>query len=294
MTTPVLLVLASSRQDDVEDQFLSIKNSWNEDNDNTNTVYRSDVPSDKDSNSNINYMPELSAQFQTLKDKYWKLPPRPEDQFIMTGDICTLFLYAFTSHSLNDAVVLGLLDDPTLTIPAAVSELDPMHDIVQLQPPVWVDLVAGNPNIPFGNPAVDHALAVSARESLLNHWGPLLGTEGGSCVALCLCWLLAGWIHRSFLFDNSTCCDSHTALFKTVETWGTAALLLASLAAGTNVLVGQVPVLQSLLVGGGVEGQQQYFATALLTQSDVFFIVDSLTVLIAWRWLAHRILNIYN
>ena len=240
----------------------------------------------------------------------------------MTGDIAILFLYAFTSHSINDAVVRGLLDDPAMTIPEAVKELDPLHDMVNLQHPVWVDL-ASNPNVPFGNPAVDHALEVSARESLLNHWGPLLSTEGSACVALCTCWLIAGYFHRAFCYDYSLYCSPARALTKTVETWVTAAVLMACFATGTDWLVGHVPALQSIFCVTCNRNEAVTFASAVaaaaspestavaasggdnvlllplvlwksLTQSDVLFIIDSLTVLIAWRWSAHRILNTFR
>lgn len=278
-----------------------------------------DVPSDNNDNNNNNNNNKFAKEF---KDRFLKLPPPPEDQFIMTGDIAILFLYAFTSHSINDSVVKGLLDDPRMTIPEAVKNVDPLQNIVNLQHPVWVDL-ASNPNVPFGNPSVDKALEVSARESLLNHWGPLLSTEGSACVALCTCWLIAGWFHRAFLFDNSTYCGADQALSKTVETWLTSALLLACLATGADWLVNHVPALQSLFcvtcksaangTAGGMgefkaamamtaEGGDQGFNMLLmpmvsflsLTQSDVLFIVDSLTVLIAWRWSAHRVLNIFR
>jgi len=294
--------LASRQRDDLEDQLWAIQNSWK---------YTSDVSSD-DTNSKSNAS-NLAKEF---KDRFLKLPPQPEDQFIMTGDIAILFLYAFTSHSVNDSVVKGLLDNPHMTIPEAVKELDPLHEIVNLQHPVWVDL-ASNPNVPFGNPAVDRALEVSARESLMNHWGPLLSTEGSACVALCTCWLIAGWFHRAFLFDNSTYCNSNQALTKTVETWMTSALLLACFATGADWLVGHVPALESLFCvtcksatasanGGGMDEFKAAMTTTTtaiqlpvvsilsLTQSDVMFIVDSLTVLIAWRWSAHRLLNTFR
>ena len=230
-----------------------------------------------------------------------------------------LFLYAFTSHSINDSVVKGLLENPKMTVPEAIKELDPMHEVVKnLQPPVWVDL-ASNPNVPFGNPSVDHALEVTAREAFLNHWGPLLSTEGSACVALCTCWLVAGWFHKAFLFDNSTYCSADHALFKTAQTWLTAALLLACLATGTDWLVGHVftpEQLQSLFcvtckktaeaasvefraamaTPGGMSssGLPSSVSVLSLTQSDVVFIVDSLTILLAWRWSAHRVLNIFR
>ncbi|VEU37615.1 unnamed protein product [Pseudo-nitzschia multistriata] len=267
--------LASSRQEDAEDRIVSLKKSWSD---------QSGVclPSEETE------APPALAMLGNLKKKYWKLPPAPEDQFIMTGDIFTLFLYAFTSHSINDAIVGGLLEDPSLTIPEAVRELDPLQTVVKLQTPVWVDL-ASNPNVPFGNPSVDHALEVTARESLMNHWGILLSTEGSACVALCTCWLVAGYLHRSFSFDNSTYCGGDKALTKTVETWATAALLLAWCAAGAEGLAGHFPALQALVCG-----QCHPPSQVVLTQSDLLFVVDSLTVLIAWRWSAHRILNTFR
>eukprot|EP00531_Pseudo-nitzschia_arenysensis_P015939 CAMPEP_0116117330 /NCGR_PEP_ID=MMETSP0329-20121206/1511_1 /TAXON_ID=697910 /ORGANISM="Pseudo-nitzschia arenysensis, Strain B593" /LENGTH=362 /DNA_ID=CAMNT_0003610879 /DNA_START=304 /DNA_END=1389 /DNA_ORIENTATION=+ len=293
----------NSRQregEDLEDQLWSIRNSWKaaEQTDVEGaTVFRSDVPSGNSNDNSSNGALDLAKE---LKDRFLKIPPPPEDQFIMTGDIAILFLYAFTSHSINDSVVTGLLDDPKMTIPDVIKELDPMHDVVNLQHPVWVDL-ASNPNVPFGNPSVDHALEVTAREAFLNHWGPLFGTEGSACVALCTCWLIAGWFHRAFLFDNSTYCSPVRVLTKTVETWLTAALLLAVLATGADWIVGNVPELQSLFCvtcktaasasadfkaamastgdGSLVIPTISFFS---LTQSDIVFIVDSLTILIAW------------
>lgn len=290
------------RGEDIEDQLWSIRNSWKaatETDPEGATILRSDVPSDETAT--------FTSRAKQLKERL--SPPAPEDQFIMTGDIAMLFLYAFTSHSINDSVVTGLLDDPKMTIPDVIKELDPMHDVVNLQHPVWVDL-ASNPNVPFGNPSVDHALEVSAREAFLNHWGPLLSTEGSACVALCTCWLIAGWFHRAFLFDNTTYCSPDQALFKTVETWITAALLMTCLATGTDWLVGHVPALQSLfcVTCKSVAETSLEFNAAMagdttilppvqwfsLTQSDVIFIVDSLTILIAWRWSAHRIVNMFR
>eukprot|EP00533_Pseudo-nitzschia_delicatissima_P012251 CAMPEP_0197263412 /NCGR_PEP_ID=MMETSP1432-20130617/1145_1 /TAXON_ID=44447 /ORGANISM="Pseudo-nitzschia delicatissima, Strain UNC1205" /LENGTH=332 /DNA_ID=CAMNT_0042727895 /DNA_START=23 /DNA_END=1018 /DNA_ORIENTATION=+ len=285
-------MLASRQRDDPEDQLWSIRNSWKAAEDTEGaTVLRSDVPSGNNSNE--------SSNLKEFKDRFLKLPPSPEDQFIMTGDIAMLFLYAFTSHSINDSVVKGLLEDPKMTIPDVIQELDPMHDVVNLQHPVWVDL-ASNPNVPFGNPSVDHALEVTAREAFLNHWGPLFGTEGSACVALCTCWLIAGWLHRAFLFDNSTYCSPVQVLTKTVQTWITAALLLTCLATGADWLVSHVPELQSLFcitcknaASAGVEfktamatGEGEMVIPTIsflsLTQSDIVFIVDSLTILIAW------------
>lgn len=243
-----------------------------------NNFLRSDIPS-----GDVPDQKRRKPSPKSWREKF--LPPPPEDQFIMTGDIFTIFLYAFTSHSINDAIVSGLLEDPTKTTWEAVRELDPMHEVVSLQHPVWVDL-SQNPGLPFGNPSLDHALEVSARESLLNHWGPLLSTEGSACVALCTCWLIAGYLHEAFLYDNSTYCPSERALVKTLQTWATASLLLGGFAVAADALVLRVPVLQSVFC-------VQCHSSAL-TSSDLLFIVDSLTVLVSWRWSAHRVLNTFR
>jgi len=264
---------------------------------------------------------------QNAKELFAPIPP-PEDQFIITGDIAVLFMYAFTSHSMNDSIVQHILNNHDQTLVQSIQDLDPTGTIVNTHATsVWVNTA----NDPV---AVQHALEVAARESFMNHWGPLLSTEGSACVALCSCWLFAGYLHRAFLYKNSTYCDSSQALRKTMETWITSALLLATLAIGTDVLIGHgPPLLQNLLcvtchntpdnqlfvegpgvgygtiikdvmAGNAVSSTAHglsvsssttlpSFVLSTLTQSDVMFIVDSLTVLIAWRWTANRISNLF-
>jgi len=245
----------------------------------------------KDKNSNNSSILKLK---ETL---YSSLPPPPEDQFIITGDIVVLFLYAFTSHSFNDYSVNNELSRQDISLVDAVHELDPTGIIVNTNSvPSWVDTTQSSV-------AINHALDVSARESLLNHWGPLLSTEGSSCVALCTCWLVAGYVHRAFLYKNTAYCDSSQALIKTIQTWFTSALLLTLLTISTDFLVTQYYGQTQGIIEGGLgygsiipisqtDGTGLLsFLSSLLTQSDVTFIVDSLTVLIAWRWTANRILN---
>jgi len=257
---------------------------------NDDGVYLSDVPR-KDSPEPSDF--DINAFMKAQKERFLKPPPPPEDQFIMMGDIAVLFLYAYTSHALNDMLVQGELS--RLPVREVVNELDPTHALLNAQQiPVWVDLSTSY--TPNDDPAIDHLLQVSARESLMNHWGPLLSTEGSACVALCTCWLIAGYIHRAFLFRNSLYCDSTKTLTKTFETWLTSAVLLTIFAAFTDSLVGHLPFLQKLLCvtcRGGQENDLPFLLSSL-TRSDAMFIIDSLTVLVAWRWTVHRILNIFR
>eukprot|EP00529_Nitzschia_sp_RCC80_P019922 CAMPEP_0113484532 /NCGR_PEP_ID=MMETSP0014_2-20120614/24008_1 /TAXON_ID=2857 /ORGANISM="Nitzschia sp." /LENGTH=423 /DNA_ID=CAMNT_0000378133 /DNA_START=362 /DNA_END=1630 /DNA_ORIENTATION=- /assembly_acc=CAM_ASM_000159 len=248
-----------------------------------------------------------------------QLPPPPEDQFIMTGDIFVLFLYGFTSHSLNDFIVSNVLSDRTQSIQQAVHSLDPMGEIVNLQAvPVWVETQY--------TASVDRALSVSAQENLLSHWGPLFSTEGSACCTLVACWLVAGWIHRAFHYSNSVDCTTDKALSKVLETWVSMAIMLTLAAVGTSVFVDHfivgphhdLPTLllqqqRNLLLCGDVvcntlnTAGTSATSTAtgaaaaaaaikvpgVLTKADGMFIVDSMSVLVAWRFMANRMLNMW-
>lgn len=305
---------------------------------NSNSALFSDIPRDEDmldplpqsppgtttgGNHNNNNDEEknnpLSRFFldqQVHGDKSWWgrfIPPPPEDQFVMSGDICVLFLYAFTSHSLNDYIVNSMLQRNDMTVLQAVHSLDPMGEVVNTQMPSWVQSQ--------NQLAVDHVLSVNAQETLLNHWGPLFSTEGSACVALCTCWLIAGWLHRAFLFQNSVDCTTDKALSKTVETWLSTCVLMVALAMATTAVVDHIPALQTLLcvpcsaaraAANGVTGMdgtvdatsgELLLGTAsavttssllALTKADTMFIVDSMSVLIAWRFMANKMLNIFR
>jgi hypothetical protein len=269
----------------------------NNDNDIINNKKKNDEDIDIGiGNDNDKIKDKFNKNILKMKETFYaSLPPPPEDQFIMTGDIVVLFLYAFTSHSLNDYIVSEVLSRQDISLVEAVHELDPTGIIVNTNSvPSWVDTTQSSV-------AINHALDVSARESLLNHWGPLLSTEGSACVALCTCWLIAGYIHRAFLYKNTAYCDSSQALVKTIQTWFTSALLLTLLTISTDFLVTHVTggTTQGIIEGGLGYGsiiplsrtETGLSILSSLTQSDVTFIVDSLTVLIAWRWTANRILN---
>lgn len=289
----ITFALTAPQREDAEVQLLSStqRNTVVPTKNSDDGVYLSDIPRD-DNPEPSNF--DVDAFMKAQKERFLKPPPPPEDQFIMMGDIAVLFLYAYTSHALNDMLVQGELSRTDISIREVVNELDPTHALLNAQQiPVWVDLSTSY--TPNNDPAIDHLLQVSARESLMNHWGPLLSTEGSACVALCTCWLIAGYMHRAFLFRNSLYCDSTKTLTKTFETWLTSAVLLTIFAALTDSLVGHLPFLQNLLCvtcRGGQENDLPFLLSSL-TRSDAMFIIDSLTVLVAWRWTVHRILNIF-
>jgi len=202
------------------------------------------------------------------------LPPPPDNQFIIMGDIFVLSSYALSSHLLNNFVVQSVFETSD-SVRDAVNKLDPLGEIVQTQVPVWIDVQQTE--------VTDHILKLNAHHSLMNHWGPLFSTTGASCVALCSCWLFAGWLHQAFLSQNSMDCETSQALQKTVETWLTAAIMLAVLAVGSNSIVTHIPLLQMFL-GVSVASDSTVFT---LTKADSMYIIDSFTVLLCWRFLAN-------
>lgn len=199
------------------------------------------------------------------------LPPPPEDQFTMTGDIGVLFLYSFTGHAVDDYVVKSVFDSSD-SAREAIQTLDPLQEVVHMQTPVWLD---SSPQL------TDQIISMNAQDTLLNHWGPLFSSAGVSSVALCSCWLLAGYIHKSFSFENTLDCDTPTALQHALRTWITMVVIMAGLTFGVNELVGQTPFLQAWL--------GCHCLDFLFTKDDMIFMVDSGTVLFAWRYMASSI-----
>ena len=226
---------------------------------------------------------ESSSLLADLKS--W-MPPPPEDQFIMTGDIFVLFLYAFTSHYLNNFVVDSVISNSD-TIQEALSTLDPAGEVTSLQHPVWV--AADQPQI------VQSVLTLNAQDSLLNHWGPLFSTAGSACVALCTCWLIAGWWHRAFLFQNSLDCEPSQALVKTIQAWTSMVVLMMLLVLASNTLVTQMPSewMQAISAAPTLTPTPTT-PTAFLTKADMMFLVDSASVLIAWRYMANAMMKFFR
>ena len=245
------------------------------------TVLHSDVPRDNNNEKRNPLIDDL---------KSW-MPPPPEDQFIMTGDVGCLFLYAFTSHYLNNFVVDSVIASSE-NIQDALQTLDPTGEVTSLQSPVWV--AADQQHV------VDSVLTINAQNQLLNHWGPLFSTAGSACVALCSCWLLAGWLHKAFLFQNSLDCDTPTALLKTFETWISMVLFMVLLTWSSNQLAIHFPQwIESVRTVVGVDPDPIAGATSegslpLFTKADTLFLVDSASVLFAWRYTANSMMKFFR
>lgn len=190
----------------------------------------------------------------------------------MTGDIAVLFLYSFIGHAVDDFVVNSVFESSETT-QMAIQTLDPMQEVVRMQTPVWMDYTANSANV------VDQLMSMNAKDTLLNQWGPLFSSPGVCTIALCSTWLLAGYFHRAFSFQNSIDCDVPRTLQKTLETWITMMIMMLGLTLGSNVLVDHTPVLQTVL--------GCHCLDYLLTKDDALFLVDTASILISWRFMAN-------
>lgn len=202
------------------------------------TLFMSDVPS-SDSND-------------------WKnsLPPSPEDQLIMTGDILALFVYSFLDHTLNEFAVEE-------TLRGNVQLLDPLNAATQT--PVWFDAL-------HSTQSLEHLMSILSLPQVF--YSPIISTAGAASVLLTSCWLLSGWLSGAFLFRNTLECQTSDALLITAKTWLSTCCFMVLLAFLSNhYMCGDTDVI------------------AYLTKADADYIFDSLTVLLTWRFLVSYMLG---
>lgn len=230
---------------------------------------------------------------QSMSQQVWrwthewksKLPPAPEAEFILIGDLVVLCLYAMTSHSLNNWIVSSVLESAT-NVQEAVQTLDPTGDVVSSLPtPVWLEPAGGGH---YHSALLEGVWKVQAQDSLMDHYGPLFATTGTSWVALGTAWLASGWWLGAFLWKNSLDCDATRALLKTCQTWMGMLVLLGVGTLGINQVVAHFPLLQAHLGCPICVLDHKMF---LWTKADTMFLIDSATVLFAWRYMVNSMMK---
>mmetsp|Transcript_3003 Transcript_3003/g.4896 ORF Transcript_3003/g.4896 Transcript_3003/m.4896 type:complete len:260 (-) Transcript_3003:255-1034(-) len=195
-----------------------------------------------------------------------RLPPPPEDQLTMSGDVAVLFLYSFLDHCVNEAYVDALQSNDM----AAASGLDPLNEFgASGQLPVWYDGL--------------HSTMLQ-KDQLLNvlnipnvNYAPVLQTAGMASIAMTTCWLLSGWLQGAFLFQNTIECHTTRMLYVTGKTWLLTVTLMVLLALGSDAMLGVMDPSQQSLGG--------------LSKADVDYIFDSLTVIVMWRFMVSSMLG---
>lgn len=117
--------------------------------------------------------------------------------------------------------------------------------------PVWVS--------PHNLYACHQVFDSTLRDRLIVEYSWMFQDTGMAVVLLCTSWLVAGLLNEAFLFKNSLHCRTEITLLTTLTTWMTS----------TGMLLMLLGVLSDRPTAG-----------------DIYFIVDSLTVLTLWRFLA--------
>jgi hypothetical protein len=192
-------------------------------------------------------------------DAFFKLPPPPEDQLVLSGDIMSLFVYGFFDHFISQdcASLFVSFSDSPQRLQAAAEQSQ-----VLLNTPVWLSATSTYK---------DHIYQVLLSDQTVAQYSPLLQPIGLATILLASSWLVAGWFHHAFSFKNTLDCSTAKALAVTGKTWLSTCGIMLTMVGLSHVLCGC---------------EWTHF-----TKGDVDYILDSLTVLTVWRFMASSILG---
>lgn len=210
------------------------------------------------------------------------LPPPPEDQLTFSGDVGSIFLYTFLDHAVN-----GMYDDwlnsPEVLVGQSASaalessfaaSADLSNSLTQTPLtgnsfPVWFDLTN---SAPFGNIPLSSALPIAHHI----HYAPAIQTAGMASVLLATTWMICGYFTGAFKFKNTLECSPTKAITATALNWFFTCVVMFAIAYASDSFVGSIDCLHKS-VG--------------LTKADEDFILDSLTVLMVWRFTLNSVLG---
>uniref|UniRef100_A0A7S4J6U1 Uncharacterized protein n=1 Tax=Odontella aurita TaxID=265563 RepID=A0A7S4J6U1_9STRA len=209
------------------------------------------------------------------KSKFsWRdvLPPAPEDQLALSGDIGSLFLYSFLDHSLNDMYV-DMINSQDYVVPSTAGAAgsfdgDAAAAAAHTQLPVWYDAA----HSAFG-PLTTKVLPVMHAA-----YAPAISTAGGAAVLLSTAWLVSGYVTGAFLYRNTLECSTSRALWVAGRTWVIASAIMVAVALFSDQFQGLCDCVRTPSLGG-------------LTNTDGEFIFSSLSVLVAWRYILSSMLG---
>lgn len=225
---------------------------------------------ENDTNDN-NWLGKLQSWLQSTIT----LPPPPEDQLSFAGDIGTIFFYTFIDHTVN-GMYDEWLNSPEVLVSKSASaaiessfaaSVDLSTSITQTPMignsfPVWFDLAN---SAPFGNIPLSSALPIAHHIQ----YAPALDTTGMASVLLASTWIVCGYFTGAFEFKNTLDCSLNKTVLATAKNWFFTCVVMLAIAYGSDSLVGSIDGLHKSIG---------------LTRADEDFILDSLTVLLAWRF----------
>jgi hypothetical protein len=188
-------------------------------------------------------------------------PPPPEDFFVLIGDLLSLTVYGITDHLTGQIISVHSIPTDQQQL---IHDMVATTDVSQVHIPVWWDVTT---------PQAGSILQSTLQAHVVTQYSPLLEPIGQATTVLVASWLLAGWYHRAFLFQNTLDCSTDHVLTVTGKTWLTSCILLVLFIMGSQAFCGC-----------------DHWATTF-RQGDVNYLVDSLTVLVVWRFMASTMLG---
>ena len=211
----------------------------------------STVPDDED---DIFYTTNnIVDQFKNL------LPPKPEDQIALGGDIVALLTYTYLDHIINEIFIEASAEMDV----AELVTYDPNTASGGVQLPVWFD----SANLAtFGKNWLAHTHTEVA-------YAPAISASGLAFVSISICWMVCGYFSGAFLNENTLNCKVDNALKVTFKTWIGTCILMVMLALSSDAMWGWLDSINALSAP----------ARGGLTTYDADYIFDSLTVLAFWR-----------
>lgn len=215
------------------------------------------------------------------KFKAWitsKLPPPPEDQLTLSGDVAFIFFYSFINHMVSNMYDSAINSPEISSARSALAAIESSsaasaeftgYDSSLASLPVWFDPLN---SAPFGTVPLSAALPIEKHIE----YAPALGTAGLSAVLFTSSWLICGYFTGAFQFKNTLQCSTRHAINVAVKTFLFTSFVMISLALGSDYFVGCVDCLHKS-VG--------------LTKADSTYIFDNLSLLVLWRFITSSILG---
>lgn len=225
---------------------------------------------DRDPNENNRPLDKVQSWIES------KLPSPPEDQLALGGDVASIFFYTFLDHAVNSMYDDYLSGPEVIVTKSASAAIESSYaatagltssftqaTVTGNSFPVWFDSAH---SAPFGDIPLSAALPISHHIQ----YAPAIDTAGMASVLLCSTWMMCGYFTGAFQFKNTLECSTSRAIIKTAQTWFFTCILMFAIAYESDYLVGSFDSLHKS-VG--------------LTIADGDYILDSLSVLLMWRFL---------
>jgi len=217
----------------------------------------STIPEDsnKDNRGTTRQNDDTDSTFRNaMKELTKNLPPAPENFLVLGGDVAALFTYSFLDHSINS------LYEATMAKETA-------EGIVGLHA-AWMDSLPSSFIIATQNYYNHHITGGS--------YAPALEYPGVSSVLFATCWLLSGYFHQAFSYDNTIRCSPAHAMLVTGRAWIFSCLAMLAIAFLSDTC-----------------GSDLQYQVGGLTRADADYIFDSLAVIVTWRYMIATILGRY-